>query len=174
MVKGRQIRSTHCRKIANADASVQAEQLSEGRLPRRSLVDSDGHAPGRIGPRRQDTHSVFIGLEVPLQTVEQWFGEGERRHCGANALADGQGGVELPLGPRDHDETIEPLAEVGIFPDPAPEIPRILIREVVDVPALGEVIAVQVVVAVAFELGSHISPVLVPSIVGVSTPLPAV
>ena len=143
-------------------------------MPRRSLIDSDGHAPGRICPRRQDAYSVFIGLEVPLQTIEQWLGESERCHRRANALADGQGGVELPLGPRDHDETIEPPAEVRIFPDSAAEIPRVLIREVVDVPALGEVIAVEVVVAVAFELRPYISPVLVPSIVVVRTPLPTV
>ena len=90
---------------------------SEGRLPRCSLVNGDGHAPGRIDPRRQDAYSVFIGLEVPLQTVEQWFGEGERRHGGANALAMVREVWNWPLGPRDHDETIEPLAEVRVFPN---------------------------------------------------------
>jgi len=161
-------------EIADGDASVQAEQLRENRLPRCSLVGGDGHARGRIDPRRQHTELVFVRIEVPLQSVKERLGEGEWRHRGANALADGQGGVELPFGPGDYDETIEPPRKIRIFPDSATEIPRILVGETVDVETLGDVIPVEIVEAITFELGAHIALVPVPSVVGVSTPLPAV
>ena len=164
-------------EVAHLEGGAASEEGGEIRPPRRrgDTRQALGGALDRFADaRRQDRGVVLVGGEIDLHTVEPGLGEGHRSQGGADAVSHGDGVGVLPLGVAADGDRVEPGVEAGGLEDAAALGLGLELPPVVDEPAVGGEVAVDVVEVVAFPVRSHVALVGLPGVVGVLPLAPAV
>jgi len=159
---------------ADLGDSAQAVQIGEDRLSRFGDFAVETLNGRIVNARSNEGQGVFVGLHIPLDAVEERLREGHRRKRGPQLFADGQCGVELPFGSRGYQDAVEPTIEAGIFENAASEIERVLLAPVVDAPTTGDIVAIQVVIAISFQEEIDVALIVFPGVVSVLVGLPAI
>ena len=127
---------------------------------------------GGVHPRQQQGGSEVFRQEVELGAVEGRLAEGERRQGGGDLVAYGHRVVVLPLPVGGDHEVAEGSPVEARLVEAVPfRRPRLLLARVVDQPALGQVVAEDVVETVPLEVGADVAEVALVRVVGV-LPLP--
>ena len=161
-------------EIADLGDSAQAIQIGEDRLSGFGDFAVETLNGRIVNARGQKRQGVFVGLHIPLNTVEKRFRKGHRRKRGPQLFAYGQRSVELPFGRGRYQDAVEPTIEARIFENAATEIERVFLTPVVDAPTTGNIVAVQVVIAIPFQEEIDVALIVVPGVVGVLVGLPAI
>ena len=138
---------------------VRAEPACAGRL--RPL-----DAAGRAGTGDEQGRLVLVGGHVQLNAGEGRLGEGHRRQGGTDAVADGHGIGVLALLVGGDDQVGEPAVGVGLE-EAAARCLRGRDDPVVDEPAAGDVVPVEVVEVLSLQGGVHEALIVPAGVVGV-------
>ena len=142
-----------------------------GEVGHQRLLVVRAAAAGAAEAGVEDRALVLVGGIVELHAVPLGLGEGHGRQGRADLGAHGQGIVVLPLGVARDQDAVEPAAEVGALEHRRAELLGLGLGVVEDQPALGDEVAVEIVVEVALAGDADVPLVVVAGVVRV-IPLP--
>ena len=167
---GVDIRGTHLDKIADLTRSPKAEEIGAiGPFHRYSACSTR-----RVDARHQHRCRVLVGLEIYLHPIESRLGKSHGRQRGADLFANSQGRVVLAAAVRGDDQPVEPRPKSRIFENGTAELLRLLLTPIVDEPSFGDERPIQVVEIIPLYIGTQITLVVVPGIIGVLPLSPAI
>ena len=167
---GVDIGAAHLDKIADLARGPKAEEV--GAIGRFHCYGA--RPTRRADARHQHRNRVLVGLDIHLHPVESRLGKSHGRQRGADLFANGQGHVVLAAAVRGDDQPIEPRSKPRIFENGAAELLRLLLAPIVDEPSFGDERPIQVVEIIPLYIGTQITLVVVPGVIGVLPLFPAI